>query len=521
MRYYGEKFTLPPEYQEALGKIEKAEFDEAMSPGNMVFGTIDYISFGIPGSVYGLARGTVGGVIDLTKGNYEAAGGELTGAMLLILTYLGAKAVAKIRAPAGPGGALMGPEGPGQFALEQPKGVPKAVSRLNTIVQLGADGEAAATALINRLGEDGVLEVGRYIQADSKAARFVYENGVAGAEALQKAKGNLAEAGKLLPKIPKLQLPPATAVPEPPPAPKTVPPAVPPPVEPPPAEKPAAAPPVSEKTSQQIAAEKAAAEKAAAEKAAAEQKAADEKAAAAQQEKKPPTPEKTPQQIAAEKLDALRAQRAAKQAELKDLQQRTRDLEKDITQAENDRLAAWDEYNKATTPEARGQALAKMRDAKARKDASKAALDETPSNDSLEGEIKNLDSQIEAESPKPTRPMTPLLKRYLTESGGRWGGTSTRVLNDKLATDLESKGYTVTGGAGRAAEEWIPGPGGGTEGGRFVDITAKKGAETVRIQTVTTLADGVTPTPEEAAAAARIRARYPNDKLILIPKVSK
>jgi filamentous hemagglutinin len=87
-----------------------------------------------------------------------------------------------------------------------------------------------------------------------------------------------------------------------------------------------------------------------------------------------------------------------------------------------------------------------------------------------------------------------------------------------LAAGLESKGYTITGGEGRASEEWFSGIGGGANGGTFVDITATNGASTIRIQTVSTLRDGVTPTPAEAAAAARIKARFPNDTLILVPK---
>jgi filamentous hemagglutinin len=51
-----------------------------------------------------------------------------------------------------------------------------------------------------------------------------------------------------------------------------------------------------------------------------------------------------------------------------------------------------------------------------------------------------------------------------------------------------------------------------------VDITATNGTQTVRIQTVSTLADGVTLTPFEAAAAARIRAAFPNDGLIVVSK---
>jgi RHS repeat-associated protein len=126
---------------------------------------------------------------------------------------------------------------------------------------------------------------------------------------------------------------------------------------------------------------------------------------------------------------------------------------------------------------------------------------------------------VSGTAPATTTPAnSPLLRRYLSESGGRWGGTATRQLNHRLATDLETRGFRVTGGAGRAAEEWIPGPGGGARGGSWVDITATNGTQTTRIQTVTTLADGVTPTASEAAAAARIRAAFPNDTLILVSK---
>ena len=111
----------------------------------------------------------------------------------------------------------------------------------------------------------------------------------------------------------------------------------------------------------------------------------------------------------------------------------------------------------------------------------------------------------------------PLLQRYLTESGGRWGSSATRALNDQLARDLIDQGYTITGGAGRASEEYIAGAGPGTTGGTFVDITGTNGTSTIRIQTINTLANGA-PTSAEAAAAARIRAAFPNDQLILIPK---
>ena len=60
---------------------------------------------------------------------------------------------------------------------------------------------------------------------------------------------------------------------------------------------------------------------------------------------------------------------------------------------------------------------------------------------------------------------------------------------------------------------------GGTLGGSFVDIAVEKDGQITRIQTITTQAGGKTPAPAESAAAPRIRAAYPNDTLMLIPKV--
>jgi filamentous hemagglutinin len=69
-------------------------------------------------------------------------------------------------------------------------------------------------------------------------------------------------------------------------------------------------------------------------------------------------------------------------------------------------------------------------------------------------------------------------------------------------------------------DEFIAGEGPGTKGGTFVDITAvnETTGEWLRVQTVDTLADGTTPTPREQTAIARIREKYPNDELWIIPK---
>jgi hypothetical protein len=117
--------------------------------------------------------------------------------------------------------------------------------------------------------------------------------------------------------------------------------------------------------------------------------------------------------------------------------------------------------------------------------------------------------------------LTPFTQRYLAGSGGRWGTTATRQQNYEIAQELHRRGYSFgrRPGGGVGPEEYIRGTGPGTKGSTYVDITATApNGRTVRIQTVTTERDGVTPTLEELAAAARIRAAFPKDKLILVPK---
>jgi len=84
---------------------------------------------------------------------------------------------------------------------------------------------------------------------------------------------------------------------------------------------------------------------------------------------------------------------------------------------------------------------------------------------------------------------------------------------------LEQHRWEITGGGGRAPETFLPGAGPGTKGGNFTDITAIRGGQVLHANTVSTLADGVTPTVKEAIAAASIKAKLgPGERLILIPK---
>jgi len=85
---------------------------------------------------------------------------------------------------------------------------------------------------------------------------------------------------------------------------------------------------------------------------------------------------------------------------------------------------------------------------------------------------------------------------------------------------LESRGYTITGGGGRTAEEFLKPLGGGRKGGSFLDITATHpNYPTLRINTVDVLKDGITPTARELRNAARIRTQIgQGEHLLLIPK---
>ncbi len=105
---------------------------------------------------------------------------------------------------------------------------------------------------------------------------------------------------------------------------------------------------------------------------------------------------------------------------------------------------------------------------------------------------------------------------------GRLGKPSTRAQIQQIADELESRGWTITGGGGRMKEEYIPGIGGGRKGASFPDLTATKNGRTLRINTVDTYADGVTLTKREARNEARIRKQQkPGDHLLTIPKVKK
>lgn len=107
---------------------------------------------------------------------------------------------------------------------------------------------------------------------------------------------------------------------------------------------------------------------------------------------------------------------------------------------------------------------------------------------------------------------------FAAKTGGRLGSDLTRGHVADVAAEMESRGWTITGGGGRLPEEYLAGPGGGRLGSSFPDITATMNGRTLRVNTIDTYANGLTPTAREAANAARIRAQTPGDHLLLVPK---
>lgn len=87
-----------------------------------------------------------------------------------------------------------------------------------------------------------------------------------------------------------------------------------------------------------------------------------------------------------------------------------------------------------------------------------------------------------------------------------------------MARDLKSKGWEITGGGGLFPEEYIAHPITGRFGSAYPDITAVREGRVLRVNTIDTLRDGLTPTSREAANAIKIDLLRPGDDLLLIPK---
>jgi hypothetical protein len=167
---------LPPPYQQALDEVERALVAQHYSPGNMVRGSFDYLTFGVPLGFYHLVAGTGHGVHSLAQGHYEQATRELAPAALLVAVYAGGKGarhLSEARAAVGAG-------------VERAR-LRLAELRLQSLKEV-------AERLRERLGGEGVAELARHLQAQREAAVFVGLGGEPAAVALFEARGNVAKA---------------------------------------------------------------------------------------------------------------------------------------------------------------------------------------------------------------------------------------------------------------------------------------------------------------------------------------
>jgi len=178
MEAHSRSLQMPPPYQQAFTALFDALAVAHFEPGHAALGFFDHLTFGVPLGAYYLAAGTAGGVSSLAKGEYERATRQLAPAALLVATYAGGKGVRAYQAHgAGLGMRL-------QAALE---------------LRMAALGEVAAR-LRERLGENGLRQLARYIQAQREAAVLVAAGGEPAALALYEAKGDVGRAKLMMAK---------------------------------------------------------------------------------------------------------------------------------------------------------------------------------------------------------------------------------------------------------------------------------------------------------------------------------
>ena len=173
---------LPAPYQHALDEVERAQWQGHLSPGNVVLGGFDQLTFGVPLGFYHLAVGTGHGLYTLSQGEYEQATRELTPLLLLVSLHAGGKALGT---PAEPG--LANAE-PGLAGAE----------RLGWLEQRASVLRQVARQLEHLLGAEGIRGVAREIQASREAGRFVAVGGADAAVALHEARGDVARAQVLM-----------------------------------------------------------------------------------------------------------------------------------------------------------------------------------------------------------------------------------------------------------------------------------------------------------------------------------
>ncbi|WP_257453906.1 hypothetical protein [Archangium lipolyticum] len=180
--YTRQRGQLPPSYQEDLDEVEREVAKQHYSAGNVVLGSVDHLTFGVPLGFYYLGAGTGHGLYSLSRGEYEQAMRELTPVALLATLYVGGKGVRTLYEARGGGAGLQ-------------RGLETVRVRVSLLAERTRELQARLGA-----GVEGLRELARYIQASREAGRFVAVGGMDAALALYEARGNVAKARPLMSK---------------------------------------------------------------------------------------------------------------------------------------------------------------------------------------------------------------------------------------------------------------------------------------------------------------------------------
>ncbi|HYO73843.1 MAG TPA: hypothetical protein VEU33_48030 [Archangium sp.] len=175
--YTRQRGQLPPSYQEDLSEVEREAAKQHYSAGNVVLGSVDHLTFGVPLGFYYLGAGTGHGLYSLSQGEYEQAIRELTPVALLATLYVGGKGVRTLYEAQGGGAGL-------QRELETVR------VRVSLLAERTRELQARLGA-----GVEGMRELARYIQARREAGRLVAIGGMDAALALYEARGEVAPPG--------------------------------------------------------------------------------------------------------------------------------------------------------------------------------------------------------------------------------------------------------------------------------------------------------------------------------------
>ncbi|WNG52172.1 hypothetical protein F0U60_01830 [Archangium minus] len=180
--YSRQRGQLPPSYQQELDEVEREAATQHYSAGNVVLGSVDHLTFGVPLGFYYLGAGTGHGLYSLSHGEYEQAVRELTPVALLATLYVGGKGVRTLYEARGGGAGLQ-------------RGLETVRVRVSLLAARTRELQARLGA-----GVEGLRELARYIQARREAGRFVAVGGVDAALALYEARGDMAKARPLMSK---------------------------------------------------------------------------------------------------------------------------------------------------------------------------------------------------------------------------------------------------------------------------------------------------------------------------------